>query len=95
MVKKGYDEFLIKHSLVNRIYHMLDYFRFFKDTNRIHNQIEVRKDIQDKLKTLAGIETFAKYFDDKKKKHRNDVELWCTLTDLITDLNFLKLYIIE
>lgn len=94
MQKKRSDSYEKSHNLVNRIYDMLYFLYFFKD-NRGYSISEIKDKIRQQIKTLEGIELIIKYFDDKMKKHYKDIEIRCNLTDLITDLNHLKQYIVE
>ena len=92
MISKKYYDFIKSHNLVNRLFDMLDYFDFFMEKKN-YSLDDLKYGIRNSLKTLEGIEAYAKYFEDKLKKYRRDVETRCNLTDLITDLDYLKQYV--
>ena len=70
-------------------------YYFLKDKNAYSPAEELKNKIRQQIKTLDGIEYFTKYFDDKLKEHHEDIEITCNLRELITDLDYLKLYIVQ
>lgn len=81
--------FIKSHNLVNRIYDMMYYFDCYKEENATY----VKSRIKLKLQNIYYVETLARYFEDKKRKNRKNVELRCNLIDLINDLDYLKQYL--
>lgn len=92
-VLKQSDKYAITHNLVNRIYDMLYFFYFFK--NHKAPVRELKDEIRKNLKTANQVETIAKYFDTRLKKKYIDVEVKCNLKNLITDLDYLKQYLVK
>ena len=92
--EKKYYDFVKSHNLINRIFDMLDYFYFFGSIEN-YSIDELKYEIRNSLKTLVGIEAHAKYFEDMLMKHKKDIEIRCNLTDLITDLDYLKQYVTD
>ena len=69
---------------------MVLFFGTIKDSN---NEKSFKLFFKQSLSDEEYVETLAKYFEDKLKKHKKNIELRYNLTDLITDLDFLKQYI--
>lgn len=90
-MRKNWHSFVKSHNLVNRIYDMLDYLDFFKEKNIDADSIKIG--IKKRLNSKYYVETLAKYFDDKKRRNKNNIELRCNLNDLINDLDYLKQYL--
>lgn len=93
MKRKTYHSFIKSHNLVNRIYDMLDYLDFFED--KIQNVEKLKKNIFFNLNSIFYVETLAKYFEDKKKYTKKNIELRINLSDLINDLDYLKQYLVK
>lgn len=92
MKKKTWHSFVKSHNLVNRIYDMLDYLNFFENNKQ---DVELlKKNIKLNLRSKYYVETLAKYFEDKKRKNKKNIELRCNLIDLINDLDYLKQYLV-
>ena len=90
MKRKIYN-YIENHNLVNRIYDMLDYFSFFKYSNK--NERELKHGIRINIKSIYYVETLAKYLEGKRKKNKKNIDLKCNLDELINDLNYLKQYL--
>ncbi len=81
--------FIKSHNMVNRIFDVLEYLKFPKD----NDQEDIKLRIKKQLVNPYYVEDLAKYFEDKKNKNIYNTELRCSLTDLIYDLNILKIYL--
>lgn len=81
--------FIKKHNLVNRIYNMLYYYKFFKGGL---NKTDYKNEIKNNLEDISYIEELAKYFEMKLKNVRKNVDLKLNLQELVCDLNYLKQY---
>ncbi len=89
---KVYEEFIRTHNLVNRLYDMSNYFNLNKN-NKEKSKV-IKRFFHYNLGNIEYVELLAKYFDEKKQKCKNNVELYCNLKELINDLNYLKQYIL-
>lgn len=89
-MNKDYYAFVKSHNLVNRIYDMFVYFKLIKNT--FHEPI-FKKFIKQRIVDVEYVETLAKYFEDKLKKNKKNIDLRCNLNDLIYDLEYLKQYL--
>ena len=47
-----------------------------------------------RLEDTVYVEELAKYFEEKLRKYKKIPEIRCNLLDLISDLNYLKQYLI-
>lgn len=92
MIKKS-EKYTSTHNLVNRIFDMLYFFNFFK--NRKEAFCDIKEEIRNNLKKVEEVETIAKYFDTRLKKKHINIEIKCNLKNLITDLNYLKQYLVK
>ena len=97
MIKEGYYEFVENHNLANRIYDMMFRFYAFKNSKckKQFTVYEIHDSIREQLKTLVGIESYAKYLDEKLNENQDDISLACSLADLIAELDDLKDYVGE
>ena len=89
-MQKSVNSFITSHNLVNRIYDMVFYFGFIKDST---NEQLVKKFFKQNLHNVEYVESLAKYFEKRLNKNYKNVELRCNLKDLINDLNYLKQYL--
>lgn len=89
---KDFKRFVRSHNLVNRIYDMVCYFGMIKDNQEIEK--EVKMFFNKRLEDTVYVEELAKYFEEKLRKYKKIPEIRCNLLDLISDLNYLKQYLI-
>lgn len=89
-MKNHFYAYVKSHSLVNRIYDMLDYFGVFKDTK---NKVAIKRFFSMRLEDIEYVESLAKYFEEQMKKNKKNIEVRCNLRDLIYDLDYLKQYL--
>ena len=89
-MNKKHRDFIKRRKLLDRIYDMLLYLGAIKDFNQ---ESSFKSFFKNNLNDIEYIESLAKYFDDKLKKNIQNIELKCNLSDLITDLDYLKQYL--
>lgn len=89
---KLYEEFIKSHNLVNRLYDMAHFFGL-DDDNPI-KQKTIKDFFYYNLGNAEYVELIAKYFEDKKKRYTKNIELYFNINNLITDLDYLKQYIL-
>ena len=85
------NSYIKSRNLVNRVYDMLEYFKFKSESQEI--DLKFKQYLNEKLKDIYFVETLIKYLDDKLKRNYKKVELRCNLYDLIYDLDYLKQYL--
>lgn len=83
-------EFINSHNLVNRIYDMIFYFGIIKSENR---EFYIKKFFSQRLGKIEYVESLAKYFENKIKTSKQNIELKYNLKELVYDLNYLKQYL--
>ncbi len=89
---KLYEEFIKNHNLVDRLYDMAHFFGL--DDNNPEKRTIINKFFYYNLGNSEYVELIAKYFEDKKKRCTNNIELYFNINKLITDLDYLKQYIL-
>lgn len=89
---QDFKRFVRSHNLVNRIYDMVCFFGMIKDNKDVEK--EVKMFFNQRLEDVVYVESLAKYFEEKLRKHKKTPEIRCNLLDLISDLNYLKQYLI-
>lgn len=92
MRKQTAYSFIKSHNLIMRVCDMLLYLGVFDEEQNLDNlfsKMEVN------LYKMDYVETLAKYFEKQLKMNYKNIELRCSLKDLIYDLNSLKLYLYE
>ena len=82
--------YITSHNLVNRIYDMVFYFGLIKNPE---NESNIKKFFKVSLKDIEYVESLAKYFDNKMRYSKKNIELWCNLRDLVYDLDYVKQYL--
>lgn len=92
MIKPTSYSFIKSHNLVVRVCDMLLFLGVFEE---VQNLEYLFQKIEIKLHEVDYVETLAKYFEKQLKMNYKNIELRCSLKDLIYDLNILKLYLNE
>ena len=89
-MQKKVHAFIKSHNLVNRVYDMVLYFGFIKDSTK---EQQVKRFFKENLLNVEYVESLAQYFEKRLVKNYKNVELRYNLKDLINDLNYLKQYL--
>ena len=89
---KAYEDFIKSHNLVNRLYDMSHYFNL--DEDNVEKKKIIKRFFEYNLGNAEYVELLAKYFEDKKIRCTKNIELYFNLKELISDLNYLKQYIL-
>ncbi len=89
--KKDWYFYVKSRNLINRVYDMLEFFCYLD--NNDWNKQNIRNYLKSNIKDICFVETLIKYFEEKLKQNRHKIELRCNLLELITDLDYLKVYL--
>ena len=90
-MKKGFNAFIRSHNLVDRIYDMIFYLGIVKNNK---NKEVIKRFLRQRLEDVAYVESLAQYFEKRKLKYKNNIELRYNLQELIYDLDYLKQYLL-
>ena len=91
MKKKNWYNIVRSRNLINRTFNVLEYLDFFRIYKITKEDFRVY--MKNNINNICFVEMLIKYLDDKLKRNQKNVELRCSLYDLINDLDYLKLYL--